>query len=69
MKILFKTYAGISPKSYYNLMRVQKATELLNKGDSVTEVSLAMNFSSSNYFSVFFKRETGSPPSKQYRKI
>ena len=69
MKILFKTYAGISPKSYYNLMRVQKATELLNKGDSVTEVSLAMNFSSSNYFSLFFKRETGSPPSKQYRKI
>jgi AraC-like DNA-binding protein len=48
MKILFKTYAGISPKSYYNLMRVQKATELLNKGDSVTEVSLAMNFASSN---------------------
>ena len=69
MKILFKTYAGIGPKSYYNLLRVQKATELLNKGASITEVSLAMNFSSANYFSVFFKRETGSPPSQQYRNM
>ncbi len=66
MKILFKTYAGIGPKSYYNLLRVQKATELLSKGASVTEVSLAMNFSSASYFSVFFKRETGTPPSQQY---
>ena len=56
MKILFKAYAGISPKSYYNLLRVQKATELLNRGNSVTEVSLALNFSSASYFSAFFKR-------------
>ena len=65
MKLLFKNYAGIGPKSYYNLLRVQKATELLNKGASVTEVSLAMNFSSANYFSVFFKRETGRSPSQR----
>lgn len=69
MKTLFKTYAGIGPKSYYNLLRVQKATELLKMGNSIAEVSRIMNFSSSNYFSLFFKRETGSPPSKQYRKI
>lgn len=67
MKILFKAYAGSSPKSYYNMLRVQKATELLNKGDSVAKVSLAMNFSSPNYFSAFFKRETGRSPSQQYR--
>ena len=69
MKILFKAYAGISPKSYYNLLRVQKATKLLNKGNSVTEVALTMNFSSASYFSAFFKRETGIPPSKQYRSL
>lgn len=69
MKILFKVYAGISPKNYYNLLRVQKATELLSKGNSVTDVSLAMNFSSTNYFSAFFKRETGIPPSKQYQNM
>ena len=69
MKILFKTYVGIGPKSYYNLLRIQKATELLNSGNSVTEVSLALNFSSASYFSVFFKRETGSPPSRQYRNM
>ena len=69
MKILFKTYAGIAPKSYYNMLRIQIATELLNKGNSVTEVSLAMNFSSPNYFSLFFKRETGCSPSRQYRNM
>ena len=47
IKKLFAKYAGISPKSYYNLLRVQKATELLNGGNSVSEVSLALNFSSS----------------------
>lgn len=69
MKMLFKSYAGIGPKSYYNLLRVQKATEMLNGGNSVTEVALALNFSSASYFSVFFKRETGIPPSQQCKKM
>ena len=64
IKFLFSSYAGISPKNYFNQLRIQRATELLNKGFGVTEVADIMNFSSPNYFSAFFKRYTGSLPSQ-----
>ncbi len=66
IKALFNTYAGISPKSYFNQLRIQKAAELLSGGYSVTEVASAMNFTCPNYFSVFFKRHTGAPPSRYF---
>lgn len=66
MKFLFHTYAGIGPKKYFNQLRIQRATELLQNGHSVTDVSTIMNFSSPNYFSVFFKKHTGVPPSQQH---
>lgn len=65
MKFLFNTYVGFGPKRYFNLLRVQRASELLSGGHSVTEVSNIMNFSSPNYFSVFYKKHTGSPPSQR----
>lgn len=65
VKLLFSTYAGISPKAYFNQLRVRRATELLRKGLSVTEVSDSMNFSSPNYFSSFYKKHTGLSPSEQ----
>ena len=68
MKILFNNYAGIGAKSYFNLLRIQHANELLASGMSATDVSLTMNFSSYNYFSVFFKRHTGVTPSHILRK-
>ena len=64
VKLLFSNYAGISPKSYFNQMRVRRATELLSSGLSVTEVSDRMNFSSPNYFSAFYKKHTGLSPSE-----
>ena len=69
VKLLFSTYAGISPKSYFNQLRARKATELLSKGLSVTEVSDKMNFSSPNYFSAFYKKHTGLSPSEQQKGI
>lgn len=65
LKYLFDVYAGIGPKKFFNMLRIKAADELLNKGLSVTEVSIIMNFSSPNYFSVFYKRYTGMPPSQQ----
>ena len=64
IKLLFNTYAGISPKSYFNQLRIKQATELLNSGSTVSEVSYAMNFSSPNYFSSFYKKQTGISPSE-----
>ncbi len=64
IKLLFNTYAGISPKFYFNQLRIRRATELLCEGISVTEVSDKMNFSSPNYFSAFYKKHTGLSPSE-----
>jgi two-component system response regulator YesN len=69
IKLLFNTYAGISPKIYYNQLRVRYATELLQSGISATEVSDRMNFSSPNYFSSFYKKHTGVSPSDIQRGV
>ncbi len=67
IKSLFYRYAGISPKVYYNNLRLAKAQDLLKQGLSVSEISEAMNFSSSNYFTAFFKKYTNTTP-LQYKK-
>ena len=68
IKQLFKKYAGLSPKAYYTHLRVRHAARLLDEGHSATEIADKMNFSSPNYFSVFFKKHTGSAPSEYKRK-
>lgn len=62
IKQLFQKYAGISPKVYYNKLRVQHASKLIDNGESVKDIAEIMNFSSSNYFSSFFKKHTGMSP-------
>lgn len=64
IKQLFKTYAGISPKSFFNQMRIRHANELLKSGLSATQVSELMRFSSPSYFSAFYKKHTGLTPSE-----
>ena len=63
LKLLFKTYAGISPKCYYNNLRLRHAIMLLKSDKTAAEISMEMNFSSPNYFSVFFQKQTGKKPS------
>lgn len=65
VKLLFSTYAGVSPKSYFNDLRLKKASSLLLQGFSVSEVSTRMNFSSPSYFCSFYKKRVGYPPAKQ----
>lgn len=67
IKLLFSNYAGISPKSYFNQLRVRHANELLTAGISVTEVANLMSFSSPNYFSSFYKKHTGISPSERQK--
>ncbi len=67
LKLLFRTYAGISPKTYYNQLRARYATRLLEEDRSIAEIATIMNFSSQNYFTVFFRKHMGCNPS-DYRK-
>lgn len=67
LKLLFKTYAGISPKIYFNQLRARHAARLLGQNYTVAEVAEQMNFSSQNYFTVFFRNHMGCTPT-EYRK-
>ncbi len=66
-KALFSTYAGISPGAYYNRLRTQRIASLLEEGHAIAEIADRMNFSSPNYLSLFFRRESGLSPT-QYKK-
>ena len=67
IKLLFKKYAGISPKAYFTHLRIQHASLLLRSECTVVEVSDMMNFSSPNYFSLVFKKHTGTLPAEYKR--
>lgn len=65
-KQTFARYAGMGIKNYYNRLRIEKAVAMLSGGTPVQEVSMALGFSSPNYFSTTFKRITGKSPT-QYK--
>jgi len=68
MKVLFHRYAGMAPKHYYSRLRLTEAIQLMQGGLSPSETADRMNFSSPNYFSYFFKKMTGQPPSTYMKK-
>lgn len=67
VKKLFRMYANETPKKFYDALRINEATSLLKRGVSITEISEKMNFSSPNFFTVFFKKHMGITPS-EYKK-
>jgi len=68
---LFKAIFGETPHQYRSLAQVEKAKHLLILTDlSITDVCMALGFSSLGSFSVLFSRRVGMPPSefrRQYR--
>ena len=65
----FKATTGYPVREYINLLRLEEAKKILiGTKMSVTEVSLRVGFSNSNYFTLLFHRYTGFSPT-QYRKI
>ncbi|MBQ1935999.1 MAG: helix-turn-helix transcriptional regulator [Clostridia bacterium] len=67
IKSLFKRYAGVSPKIYYNTIRMNEAARMLSSGMSVIEAAEKLNFSSPNYLTALFKKHFNMTPS-QYKK-
>ncbi len=60
----FRRETGDSLRSYINQRRIERAKVLLEEGKSVTETAMALNFSSSDYFSTVFRRYTSVPPTR-----
>ncbi len=57
-------YAGCGVMSYYGELRLKKAEELLLGGASVKEAAVSVGFYNQNYFSAWFKKRKGIPPSR-----
>ncbi len=64
LKKIFSKYAGLGIHKYFIKSKITLACRLLREGMSVCEVSESLSFSSHNYFSTVFKRETGRLPSE-----
>ncbi|WP_215224608.1 helix-turn-helix domain-containing protein [Echinicola shivajiensis] len=62
---LFKQKTGHSLIHHFNLLKIQKACELINLTSlSIKEISFQLDFQDPLYFSRLFKKYMGVPPSK-----
>lgn len=67
---LFKEYTGLSPATYQQDLKLQRAKELLSTTDmSIKEIAYQLNFDSPDYFSAKFKIKTGRKPSEMRPKV
>ncbi|MDU4960146.1 MAG: AraC family transcriptional regulator [Sporomusaceae bacterium] len=64
----FTRQKGISPYSYLETIRIDKAKKLLKQGLSPLEVALQTGFADQSHFSNFFKKFIGLTP-RQYMNI
>lgn len=62
LKHKFKKEVGKTPRDYINFKKVSLARKLLSSGKNVSETALSLGYSSSDYFSVVFKRYTAMTP-------
>jgi AraC family transcriptional regulator len=62
---VFKATFGKPPCRYINELRIRKAKEmLLADHASITEIALALGFSSHSHFTDMFRKLTGTTPSR-----
>ncbi|MBO4734585.1 MAG: helix-turn-helix domain-containing protein [Clostridia bacterium] len=59
LKNAFKRHSGKSIKKYYSELKLETAKEMLHKGMTAQQIAFKLGFSSSSYFSQFFKNSTG----------
>lgn len=62
---LYKKYLNCSFTDYINDVRIHKAIEMLERGDSIKDVSGSVGYNNLNYFYRIFKKKMGVTP-KEY---
>jgi AraC-like DNA-binding protein len=61
----FKKMTGLAPAKYIQLLKIQKAKQLLLESSlSIKEISFQLKFYSPENFNVIFRKQTGENPSK-----
>ena len=65
---IFRQYTGMAPAQYIAQLKIQKAKEMLSVTTiPVKEIALELGYESIDYFSTFFRNQTGQTPS-QFRR-
>ncbi|MDP4119331.1 MAG: AraC family transcriptional regulator [Bacillota bacterium] len=67
LKKIFKIYSGEGIMHYFNRMKIYEAINLMKTDLSIGEISDMLSYSGQDYFTVAFKRETGTSPT-EYRR-
>ena len=66
---LFKKAVGMSPMKYKNVLRMERAKELLQEGRyREAEIASMLGFKNMNYFCKVFKAHTGVTPMRYQRE-
>lgn len=63
----FKKQYGITPHAYQIVLRINKAKELLRKGEGITSVATDLGFTDQSHFHKSFKSMVAATP-KQYKR-
>jgi AraC-like DNA-binding protein len=64
----FKEVYGMTPFDYLRNKRIEKAEQLLRRGElNVTQVALSVGYASISHFTKAFKQQTGMLPSQCLR--
>lgn len=64
VKQVFHMYHDVGIMTYFNGLKINEIKNYIAQGIPLGVISESMSFSSQNYFSSFFKRETGISPSE-----
>ena len=69
-RVQFKKITDMSPLKYINMKKNDAAREMLiNDKKSITEIAFDLGFSSSQYFSTFFKKHSSFTPDEFRREV
>jgi AraC-like DNA-binding protein len=63
----FRRVVGVPPYAYLELLRVERAKELLRGGTAITEVAHVTGFSDQSHLTRHFRRVVGVPPGRYAR--
>ena len=63
-----KALTGQSTTAFVRQQRLNRASQLLGRGEPVSQVAYAVGFSSLSYFTKNFKQEFGVAPSEYKQK-
>lgn len=69
LKKVFHRFSDRGVMKYFTYIKIRRAIALLEEGRSIAEISERLSFSSQNYFTVVFKRETGCSPGLYRRRL